>query len=1331
LLLPLFQGVIDAQSKSERPIRLTYLFSDGNLPGTLTAFKALLQQRPDLRARVQLTFVTESVLPDVKLDELKSTDVLLFDTMNQQLLERVNANSKIDLIGTVRDRRGKVFAIGEGLVPKDTYIKQGVLWDDRARAYWAHMGYSNQVGLMKYALMQAGIRGLSLPEPQRSLDFGYYYPALAGPKGPVQLRDPRATPLAEPSRVFATWSEFDAWRQQHGKVRPGAPRVAVSFYKATYYSDETELLDAVIAEIERQGAEAIPMFGYPGEVAAQRLLIDAGGKPRADVVLGFNFNFAAPDSSNYLAKLDVPVINLISLYGRTEQEWRTSPQGLSMFEGTFNVATPELAGTIAPTVVGSQEKIKDPETGLTIVVRKPMLSQVALAVRRANEYAALRNKANRDKRVAIVFYNYPAGKANIGASYLNVAESIGNVLRRLKQEGYDVGNADLSGDSVLNTLVEKSRNVGGYAPGELDALVAHGSAVRVGMGEYRRWLDALSPTLKAKIIKDWGEPGKSRLMTTGGSLIVPAVQFGKIALLPQPARGWGEDAEKMYHAKDLAPHHQYVAAYAWLREGFKADAVVHVGTHGTLEWLDGKDMGLSPDDAPDALIADLPHLYIYNVDVVGEGLVARRRGMATLIDHMVPPFKKGGLYPELAELGERINDFDTSLHKSPELAKVVGEQIRQKVIDIGIAKDLGLDLSKPDSLTDHVVHDVQDHLLELKAQNIPYGLHTFGRVPDKPLRETTIDAIVSVDRSLLPNKAKILADEMDRRIVTSGARELDNLVHALSGGFIPGGSGGEPIRNPDSYPTGKNFYGIDPDKVPKPASYEMGVKLADQMLADHVKKHGKYPEKVSFVIWGDETMRHEGVLESQIFHLLGTKPVWDARGKVVDVEVIPRARLGRPRVDIVIASAAEGMFNNVTLLMDRAVQKVKAIEEAENYVRNHYLKTKAILVQRGYTEDEADRRAGVRIFDEPPGTFNLNTSTITAASGTWDTDKGMADDYLRKLGHGYGNGFWGEKMEDVFRLALSGTEKIVHSSSTMLYGALDNDDMFMYMGGLATAIRNIDGTDKSPELVITNTRDPGNPEMTSIDKFIGTEFRSRYMNPTWIEGMKKEGYAGAGEMRSFVEYLWGWDATVTETVTDQMWKESFDVYVADKNNLGMKEFFEQKSPYAFQDITARMLETVRKGYWNADAATQKTLLEEYVASVNRHGVGCAEHTCGNPRLQQFVMEQGAKAGIPVPALEGYKQAMEKATGQAIDPAAESMQSFAQKNDAQMAANLATIPTPSRNARQLEGYVMEQRTEAQRNEARRDAAVNEYAALWASMPVLALLLVWRYKRRRSL
>src|SRR5688572_5862954 len=620
------------------PIRIAYLYSDGNISGTLKAYKALLQERPDLRKRIVLTFVTESMLPDVKIDELTKSNVLVLDIMNQQMLERVNADKKIDLIAAVR-RQGKVLAVGEGLLPKEHYTKQGAIWDQTARTYWAHMGASNQVALLKYALTQAGIKGLSIPAPEPSMDAGYYYPSPAKPGAPLTG-----------GQVFARWEDLVAWKQKNGKARPGAPRIAVGFYKAAYYGGETELIDAVIANIERRGAEAVPIFGYPGAVATERLLLDPSGKLRADVMLGFFFNFAGPEASGYLSKVDIPVINLISLYGRSESEWRSSPMGLSFFEGTFNVAVPELAGTIAPTVVGSQEKLRDPDTGMTVVVRRPILPQVSMAVSRALKWATLRSTPNRDKRVGIVFYNYPAGKANIGASYLNVAESIARVLQRLKQEGYDVGNGDLSGNGVLQTLVAKSRNVAGYAPGELQALVDQGGAIRVTTAEYNRWLNALSPPLKAKVMKDWGPADKSRLMAAGNTFIIPAVQYGKVALLPQPARGWGEDTEKLYHAKDLAPHHQYVAAYAWLRESFKANAVIHVGTHGTLEWLDGKDIGLSSDDAPDAMIADLPHLYIYNVDVVGEGLVARRRGMAALVDHMVPPFRKGGLYPELAAL---------------------------------------------------------------------------------------------------------------------------------------------------------------------------------------------------------------------------------------------------------------------------------------------------------------------------------------------------------------------------------------------------------------------------------------------------------------------------------------------------------------------------------------------------------------------------------------------------------------------------------------------------------------------------------------------------------
>ena len=308
-------------------------------------------------------------------------------------------------------------------------------------------------------------------------------------------------------------------------------------------------------------------------------------------------------------------------------------------------------------------------------------------------------------------------------------------------------------------------------------------------------------------------------------------------------------------------------------------------------------------------------------------------------------------------------------------------------------------------------------------------------------------------------------------------------------------------------------------------------------------------------------------------------------------------------------------------------------------------------------------------------------------------------------------------MEDVFRMALSGTEKVVHSSSTMLYGALDNDDFFMYMGGLAAAVRSIDG--ESPELVVTNTRDPGRPEMTSIDKFLGAEFRTRYVNPTWIEGMQGEGYAGAGEMRAFVEYLWGWDATVPETVDDAMWQESFEVYVEDKHDLDMKAFFEANSPFAYQDITGRMVETIRKDYWQADDAVTERLLREHVESVTTHGVGCSEHTCGNPRLLRYVLEQGAVMNIPGPALEAYRAAMEAAIGANIETAAAEAEEFVRWNES----------LPVQTTMNIEGFRMEAAAEAEPLPApEAGPASGARDALWIGLPVVGLLAVWRWRRR---
>jgi len=1297
---------------SDDQITISYLFSDGNMIGTLEAYRSLIRQNPDLDGRISLQFLTESFLVEADPGVISNSDVLVLDMMNQSILDRFNAAHDIDLINEVTTD-GAVIAVGSGVQPLDYFTGQGAVWDETALAYWQNGGQQNQLSLLKFSLQLAGVTGLTIPPPQPSLDFAYYYPGDAG------------------GQAFEDWDEFAAWMHGRGLMEANKLRVAIGFYKSTFYGSETEVVDAIIAEIERAGAIAIPFFGFPGHLAFEHMLIDENGAARADVGLSFLMRFANFDSSRSLANINIPIINLATLYGRSEQEWRQSSTGLSLFEGTFQVAVPELAGLIAPTVVGSRERQFDAATNISIVVDKPIAPRIEMAVMRGLRYARLAQKPMQDRRIAMMFYNYPVGKASIGASYLNIAESLENILSAMRDSGYDLGDADLSADSILADITSRARNIGSYAPGDMEEMLAFNSFDTVTVETYNTWLDALEPSLRNKILQDWGDPAEEDLMTyqleNHKIFVIPRLEYGNIILMPQPVRGWSEDLEKLYHADDLAPHHQYVAAYSWLRHEIDIDAIIHMGTHGTLEWLDGKDTGLSAEDAPDALLADIPNINIYNVDVVGEGLIARRRGMATLVDHMVPPFIASDLYSDLAALSESINDYHNNLHKNEALAKIYARQIVEQVQATGIAKSLGiaLTLDASDLLEHELLHEIQDHMVALRSQFIPYGLHTFGELPTEEMRRTTVAAIFAADRSQLSESEFYYSQQIEDSIIESAGREIGSLLNSLSGGFVGAGSGGEPIRNPDAYPTGKNFYGIDPDKVPKKAAWELGVKLADQMLADHLAEHGEYPQKISFVIWGDETMRHEGIVESQIFYLLGTRPVWDGRDKVVGIEVIAASELGRPRIDIIIASAAEGMFNNVTVLMDQAVQKVKALQETENFVRDHYLATRAALMDSGYSEEDADRRAGVRIFDEPPGTYSLNTSNIAAASGTWDSDLGMVNDYINKMGHGFGNGFWGEPMQDVFKLALAGVDKVVHSSSTMLYGALDNDDFFMYMGGLAAAIKTVDGD--APDLLVTNTRNPSQPEMSSIDKFIGMEFNTRYINPTWIRGMQAEGYAGARNMVEFVEYMWGWDATVSETIDDNMWQQSFAVYVQDKYELGMEEFFDDNSPYAFQDLSVRMLETIRKQYWDADQETLTELLKAYVDSVNKHGINCTEVSCDNPRLMEYVLLEGENSGLSGLDLSEFRQAVETAIQASIETLARAAENFANNNDARIAELYETAAT-------LQGFAMEpiEQPQAQAQPLQIDLSALEnssFAYIFQGL-VLLLLLFWWFRRRMN-
>ena len=368
-------------------------------------------------------------------------------------------------------------------------------------------------------------------------------------------------------------------------------------------------------------------------------------------------------------------------------------------------------------------------------------------------------------------------------------------------------------------------------------------------------------------------------------LVLPIVRRGNVLLAPEPARGWGQDAQKMYHDVSAPPHHQYIAFSLWLKRGFGADAVVHVGTHATHEWLSGKEMGFAAEDPPEALIQELPNVYPYLVDDVGEGIQAKRRGMAVIVDYMTPPFDKAGMNQELKALASLISDYDAARQKSPALAKVKLEELEKLARKRGILKDLEL---RPEGrrLEAEDVSRLDDYLEEIAEKQTPFGLHTFGRAPSEDFRRKTAEAVASVDKGLTEASRRSLVAETERRILLSARRELDSLMAALAGKYIPSGQGNDPIRNPDSLPTGKNFYAFDPSRIPSPSIYAMGQKLANGLIDDYRARHGAAPEKLTFNLWAVETITNEGVMESQIFALVGVRPKWDARGRVTGLEPI-------------------------------------------------------------------------------------------------------------------------------------------------------------------------------------------------------------------------------------------------------------------------------------------------------------------------------------------------------------------------------------------------------------------------------------------------------------
>jgi cobaltochelatase CobN len=1208
---------------AEFPIQVSLMLGDYNSRLAVQAVHAIKTKYPELARQVNFVVTTKGALEREAGAKSEypagSKGFGIVHIMDRRMLELLKPS-----IISMQKTGMKVYAIG-GMYNKDDQAL-GLQNDPAVAQYQKEGGLENTVNMILSLLKQECGVAVEYQKPQEVAPFGIY--------------------LKEGKRTVESFAEYRELYQQRS-----GPWIGISLYRNLVDNNDTALLDTLIETLERRGMNVLPVYGYPSELAVEKYFFDENGASRVQAVIAIalKVGITPQRAVPVLTRLGVPVIDAVTLYSQSREEWEKSPVGLDIFERSSSIGLPEMAGIIQPTVVASKERVVDPATGLEYVETRPIQERIERLTDRIKRWLALQQKANSEKKIALIYYNYPPGKQNIGAAYLNVLpESLHTIFSRLKEEGYGTGESEISSDKLFEDLHGYGRNIGNWAPAEIDRLARSGRAVLIPVEQYKTWFTALPKSFRQTVIKDWGEPEQSSIMVWRDSkgkkfLLLPAVRYGNILFTPQPSRGLEQDVKKLFHDIHTAPHHQYIAFYLWLKQEFKADAVAHIGTHGTHEWLSGKEVGFTREDPPELLIQDIPNIYPYIVDDVGEGLQAKRRGMAVVIDYMTPPFDKAGINRELKELAALISDYNGAREKSPQLASAKLEEINTLARKGGILTDLKLaGITTPEQ-----VEELDDYIKEIGEKTTPFGLHTFGKSPDDKYRISTAEAILSIEKGLTPEeRAKRLA-ALEADIIRSGPRELDSFVAALAGKYIPSGVGNDPIRNPESLPTGKNFYSFDPSRIPSPATYATGEKLAKELIERYKKRHENYPDKLTFNIWATETIRHEGVMESQIMHLMGVRPRWDERGRVVGVEAISRQELGRSRIDVTMVPSGlyRDLFANLMALLDSAVTVAGDQDEEDNLIRANVRKTQEMLMDKGMSEEKAQRLASVRIFTEPPGAYGTGMDKVIVASNTWDNEKQVVDVYFMRMGHPFGQGFWGEKVEHkgeelgatLLKNALSGSKIAIHSRSSNVFATLDNDDFFQYLGGTAMAIRAVDG--KSPEVYVTDMSNPKEARQETLEKVMGREMRSRYLNPEWIKAMMKEGYAGARFVDKVTEHLWGWQVTVPEAVDSAKWQEMYETYVVDRNGLGIKDMFRKaQNMWAYQSVVSRMLETVRKEYWKPDQKVVETLAAEYAKSVQEVGLACCDHTCNNPQLTQFT----SSTLLSVPGLRPLQQSFAKA-----------------------------------------------------------------------------------------
>ena len=1102
----------------------------------------------------------------------------------------------------------------------------------KASAWLDEGGVENGVRLLQY-LYSLARPGAPQPEaPLKGPQVGIYHP--------------------ESGDVFTDFKSYRLWWLASKGLSEPPPAVGITFFSTWLRGHDLAVIDAMVRNVEVSGLMPVAVFGYP--IDRLTPLLQQDGRFQAELVVSLSSALSSPKDAGVYASWGVPVLNGM-VTRESEEQWRANPKGLPAERIAAQLSFPERNGIVSATLLATTETQAN---GLKTT--QPVAAGITAVTESVKRIIALRTRPNAEKRVALIYYDNPAGKGNIGASYLQVFPSLRNILAGLAAEGYRIPEP-LPDEAELRRLIEANgRNVELWAQGEKQRMATVETMVRWPVAAYREYYNELPAQFRATVEETWGPPESSELMTAdcpaGRCLLLPVQKQGNVLLAPQPLRTTFDQASDPRHEKVTPPPHQYIAFYLWLRREWKADAVVHVGRHGTLEWLPGKQTALAPEDAPAVLLGDLPNLNIYVMDGGGEAIQAKRRSQATLISHLTPMIWRAGGRADLEKLHQSFHELmDRGDSLSPALAAEYERVTRAEVKRLGLDRQLNLDLTGDFKRMAPALHSF---LHDIEDAPVPAGLPVFGQAPDEARLKDAISAFLfaaypramhddvellipqwsdaflagrGIDRAgLTPEIAAVLGPASTalpawiQALRDSGPAEMHGLLTALRGAYLPSRLLGDPLRKREALPTGANLHAVDSARIPTEAAWRVGQQMADELIRTYRSAHGKPPKRVSQVLWYGETERHQGAMESMAMALLGVRPVWNPQGIVDDLKLISREDLERDRVDVVftVSGNYRDGFPDKLQLLDRAVRL--AATASDGVVAGYDREVAATLQADGIPESDAKSQSQVRIFSAKPGAYGVGVQFLVEKSGGGDSSTGISSLYTANMGFGYSGTGWGTPSGQALRANLRSIDAVQFSRSSNLYGSLDNDDSYQYVGGLRTAVQQISG--QAPEVYLHNLRRSDGQKMVPLRAWLAVELQSRQFNPKWLREMKNSGYAGAREMSKEIEHLYGFQKTAPEHLDSRTWQTVLDVYVKDKYALGLKRFFAAENPHARQTVLARLLEVDRQGIQHFSGADRKMLMAEYARSVTRDGAACNAQVCGNVTLRRHVSTSMKEAG---------------------------------------------------------------------------------------------------------